>query len=87
MRFAVALAALLLIGCVLFSSPPVTSSLPGDESAADVVPAHDAAGASVDHYGNDVVDAVATYSLDPAGTLYETHSPQTELPRLAPPKS
>jgi hypothetical protein len=41
----------------------------------------------VDLYGNEVIDAIATYSLDPAGSLYELHSPQTELPRLGSPKS
>ena len=41
----------------------------------------------VDLYGNEVSDAIATYSLDPTGSLYEMHSPQTELPRLASPKS
>jgi hypothetical protein len=46
-----------------------------------------AADDTVDLYGNEVSDAFATYSLDPAGSLYETHSPQTELPRLASPKS
>jgi hypothetical protein len=44
-------------------------------------------GAAVDLYGNEVSDAIATYSLDPAGSLYELHSPQTELPRLGAPKS
>ena len=44
-------------------------------------------GEAVDLYGNEVSDAIATYSLDPAGSLYELHSPQTELPRLAEPKS
>jgi hypothetical protein len=47
----------------------------------------DTADAAVDLYGNEVTDAIATYSLDPAGSLYELHSPQTELPRLASPKS
>jgi hypothetical protein len=37
--------------------------------------------------GNRVSSAVATYKFDATGGLYETHSPQTELPRLAPPKS
>lgn len=40
-----------------------------------------------DVYGNEVTAAVATYKVDAAGTLYELHSPQTELPRLASPKS
>ena len=42
---------------------------------------------STDLYGNDVTPAVATYSLDAAGSVYELHSPQTEIPRLGSPKS
>ncbi len=41
----------------------------------------------VDLYGNDISDAVATYTFDQTGSLYELHSPQTELPRLGSPKS
>jgi len=41
---------------------------------------------AVDLYGNDVSDAVATYKLDSDGSLYELHSPRTELPRLSSPK-
>jgi hypothetical protein len=40
----------------------------------------------VDLYGNDVTDAVAKYKLDSDGSLYELHSPQTQLPRLESPK-
>ena len=40
-----------------------------------------------DVYGNEVTAAVATYRVDATGILYELHSPQTELPRLASPKS
>jgi hypothetical protein len=40
-----------------------------------------------DMYGNDVTSAVAKYSFDATGSLYEVHSPQTELPRLKSPKS
>ena len=40
-----------------------------------------------DVYGNEVTAAVATYKVDATGTLYELHSPRTELPRLASPKS
>ena len=46
----------------------------------------DGAGA-VDLYGNEVTNAVAKYKADGAGALYELHSPQTEVPRLASPKS
>jgi len=40
-----------------------------------------------DLYGNDVTSAVAKYTFDATGSLYEVHSPQTELPRLKSPKS
>ena len=41
----------------------------------------------LDLNGNDVTDAVATYRFGSDGSLYESHSPQTELPKLGPPKS
>lgn len=44
-------------------------------------------GPSMDLYGNEVTEAVAKYLLDSRGALYEEHSPQTEVPRLAGPKS
>ena len=44
--------------------------------------------AVIDLYGNERLSpAVATYSFDALGDLYEVHSPQTELPRLGSPKS
>jgi hypothetical protein len=42
---------------------------------------------AVDLYGNEVTDAVAKYKLDASGILYELHSPDTEVPRLKPPKT
>jgi hypothetical protein len=42
---------------------------------------------AVDAYGNEVTSAVAEYSLDGSGDLYEQHSPQTELPHLGSPES
>lgn len=39
----------------------------------------------LDLYGNPVTDAVARYRLDATGSLYELHSPETELPRLGSP--
>lgn len=41
----------------------------------------------VDLNGNEISPALATYSLDALGSLYEVHSPQTELPRLGSPKT
>lgn len=42
---------------------------------------------AIDLSGNDVTEAVARYRLDATGSLYEVHSPQTEIPRLGSPKS
>ena len=42
---------------------------------------------TVDLYGNEVSDAVAKYRIDTTGSLYELHSPRTELPRLGSPKT
>jgi hypothetical protein len=40
----------------------------------------------LDVYGNEIARPVARYRVDDRGTLYEVHSPQTEVPRLAPPR-
>jgi hypothetical protein len=58
-----------------------------DRDAGDEPDDRDGANGFVDRYGNEVTDAVATYTFDGAGSLYELHSPQTELPRLGIPKS
>ena len=81
----VAVAALAFAAGAHLTSRPVISSL----SRPQVVPAARLAAADedVDAYGNEVTNAVAEYSLDSAGALYERHSPQTELPRLGSPKS
>jgi len=69
---------------------PATSPAPGDDtsgtSAQDFQDPSDADG-PVDLYGNEVTNAIAKYKFDATGSLYETHSPQTELPRLSSPKS
>ena len=36
--------------------------------------------------GNEILRPVERYSIDHRGTLYELHSPQTEIPRLGPPE-
>ena len=85
----------LLLAGMLFTSRTITSTRPpipaglaltAYDAPGDHQPDADGGGA-VDLYGNEVTDAIATYSIDPAGGLYELHSPQTELPRLASPKS
>ena len=72
-------------GGTLVTPPTVTSSRPRPVVvAASLESANDGA---LDAYGNEVTNAVAEYSLDPAGSLYELHTPQIELPRLGSPKS
>jgi hypothetical protein len=58
-----------------------------DNERADESDHEESADGFVDMYGNEVTDAVATYTFDRTGSLYELHSPQTELPRLGIPKS
>jgi len=63
-----------------------------DDSASEAIEAdqtddNDADDGDIDLFGNEVTPAVATYRLDPAGSPYEVHSPRTEVPRLASPKS
>jgi hypothetical protein len=41
----------------------------------------------LDVYGNEIDDAVTDYRIDRRGDVYERHSPETEVPRLAPPVS
>jgi hypothetical protein len=81
----IAVAVLAFAGGTLVTRPPVTAS----RSQPHVVEAsRDAASeGDRDTYGNEISDAVAEYSLDPAGGLYELHAPQVELPRLGSPKS
>jgi len=41
----------------------------------------------LDVYGNEIEDALTDYRIDPAGDIYERHSPETEVARLGPPVS
>lgn len=60
---------------------------PASAEAPDDPDAGDPGDAFTDLYGNEVSDAIATYTFDQSGSLYELHSPHTELPRLGIPKS
>jgi hypothetical protein len=95
-RLGVTAAVLFAAGGSLFTHVGITATRPQRHDAvrltvSEATPSHQTPrgqdGAAVDLYGNEVSDAIATYSLDPAGSLYELHSPQTELPRLGAPKS
>jgi hypothetical protein len=71
------------------AAPQSPSTAPsGDHGWSDLpVPLIEELGtdAQQDIYGNDVSHAIASYKRDPAGALYEEHSPRTEVPRLKPP--
>jgi hypothetical protein len=81
----IAVALLAFAAGSVLTPQPVTSS----RSHSSVVEtSRDTGGKEgVDAYGNEITNAVAEYSLDPAGALYERHAPQIELPRLGSPKS
>lgn len=69
----------------LHTAPAATPAIPSKSPHVPGVDAQDQG--SIDLYGNDVSPAVATYSFDALGSLYEVHSPQTQLPRLGSPKT
>jgi hypothetical protein len=78
----------------LLTPRPVTVSLPSERDADAAIIAPDApfgdaepSEGATDLFGNTVTDAVARYNFDATGSLYELHSPQTEVPRLRPPKT
>jgi hypothetical protein len=85
-----------LLTQLVTATHPVPAAVDDVESAASIHPFHvppdpvegePNEDEAIDMYGNRVTPAVATYQLDDAGTLYEVHSPQTQLPRLGSPKS
>jgi hypothetical protein len=87
----VAVALLAFAAGSVFTLQPVTSSRsPSSAAQASRDVGNDGTVGNderVDAYGNEVTSAVAEYSLDPAGALYERHAPQIELPHLGSPKS
>ena len=81
-----------VLGAALLTSRPVTVSLPADIREAIDAPLTPASDVDqeedlTDLLGNTVSDAVARYKFDATGSLYELHSPQTEVPHLRPPKT
>ena len=70
--------------------PPVPSSSAsfiesGQPASADAPPVLDDAPQRLDLRGNEISRPVARYRVDDRGSLYEEHSPQTEVPRLKQP--
>lgn len=58
----------------LFAPDTGAAGLP-DNFQTPVVP-------RLDVYGNEIEDAIGDYRIDPRGDVYESHSPDTEVPRL-----
>ena len=58
---------------------------PGAAVANDASAAADDAPQRLDVRGNEIARPVARYRIDARGSLYEVHSPETEVPRLKPP--
>jgi hypothetical protein len=90
-----AIVSALVMSALSRTSPPspVDSTMAPGFHAAVVVATHieqrdelSAAGVR-DRFGNEVSDAVAEFKLDGTGSLYEVHSPQTELAALPAPIS
>ena len=69
------------------STRPAASNVVTGFHDTSAIFVNDVTSGSPDLYGNEVSDAVTRYTLDETGSLYEVHSPQTELPRLASPIS
>ena len=89
-------ASALLTPQLVTATHPVAATVEDLESAGAIDPFNVPRGAvesetnedeSTDVSGNRVTPAIATYQLDATGTLYELHSPRTQLPRLGSPKS
>ena len=81
-----------VVASAVLTPRPVTVSMPGADAATtieapDPPSADNNSEGAPDLFGNPVSDAVARYNFDATGSLYELHSPQTEVPRLKPPKT
>ena len=83
--------AVMMLATVGLAAPRVSSTIHAARPSATLAAApgstDDSDEALSDLYGNDVDEAGATYQIDADGTLFEAHSPQTQIAKLGPPKS
>jgi hypothetical protein len=73
------------------SAPPAPSSSaslidPAASGGSETDASADDVGQRVDVRGNEIARPVARYRVDERGSMYEVHSPQTEIARLKPPQ-
>src|SRR3954468_20711105 len=69
------------------SGPSSSASLidPAASQGGETDAAADDVAQRVDGRGNEIARPVARYRVDERGSMYEVHSPQTEIARLKPP--
>jgi hypothetical protein len=72
------------------TAPPAASSSaslsePGAVGEGEASPIDNDAPQRLDVRGNEIARPVARYRVDERGSLYEVHSPETEVPRLKSP--
>jgi hypothetical protein len=72
------------------TAPPAASSSaslvdPGEATGGETSAADNDAPQRLDVRGNEIARPVARYRVDERGSLYEVHSPGTEVPRLKAP--
>jgi hypothetical protein len=72
------------------TAPPAASSSasliePGAVGGGEASPIDNDASQRLDVRGNEIARPVARYRVDERGSLYEVHSPETEVPRLKSP--
>ena len=65
-------------------SIPLVEDAAAEEATAEADPYRQP---EFDLYGNQIDQAVGDYRVDPLGDLYEQHSPDTALLKLAPPEA
>jgi hypothetical protein len=81
------LVATMLAGIAVFGlAAPQSATFSSNHPGATSVVEQPSREAPLDFNGNEIRQAIARYKVDPTGVLYEEHSPDTEVPRLAPPK-
>jgi hypothetical protein len=79
-------AVVIIAGVVMFTRQDsgTVSAAPAHAVDAGVLDARDT---RKDVYGNEIAPAVADYLIDPYGEMYESHAPDTALPKLGQPES
>ena len=79
---AATLVGLVIVGVAAPQTATFSSILPSAEEDLNLPSSN----LPIDLYGNEVRQAVESYTFDALGEWYEEHSPDTEVPKLPPPQ-